>query len=212
VTSWEVREVSLEVVDGLCRQHHGYGGSGKVAAYSFGVYEGDRLVAAYAWQPPPPGAAKKVCPEAPSGVLALSRMVAVPKDVRSLRHVSKPLRLMRDRLLDRTRWPVLVSYHDEGQGHTGHVYRCSGFELTERTPSRFFVVGGVRVSRYRGGETRVPAGAESGTTVLGRWEHWACSRGEADRWMQAHGWELREIPGKVWRSGAQAHRWVRVGR
>lgn len=72
MTSWEVREVSLEVVDDLCRKHHGYGGSGKVAAYSFGVYEGDRLVAAYAWQPPPPGAAKKVCPEAPSGVLGAS--------------------------------------------------------------------------------------------------------------------------------------------
>jgi hypothetical protein len=81
VTSWEVREVSLEVVDGLCRQHHGYGGSGKVAAYSFGVYEGDRLVAAYAWQPPPPGAAKKVCPEAPSGHCPM-----LPSDETNLAH------------------------------------------------------------------------------------------------------------------------------
>jgi hypothetical protein len=31
-------------------------------------------------------------------------------------------------LIDRTRWPVLVTYSDIGQGHTGHVYKCSGWE------------------------------------------------------------------------------------
>jgi tRNA U34 5-carboxymethylaminomethyl modifying GTPase MnmE/TrmE len=57
---------------------------------------------------------------------------ALPREERRLRHISKPLkRQMRD-LIDRTRWPVLVTYSDEGQGHLGHVYKCSGWQKTTR--------------------------------------------------------------------------------
>lgn len=78
----------LEAVRSLCEQHHGYQSAGGLATYSFGAYDDalgfleKRLVAGYTWQPPSPGAAKSVCPEAPHAVLALSRMVAVPKGAR----------------------------------------------------------------------------------------------------------------------------------
>lgn len=103
-------------VKDLCAKFHGYHGAGSVAVYAFGVYEDGEIVAAYAWQPPPLGGAKSVCPQAPHGVLSLSRMVAVPRDQRRLNHVSKPLRYQMRGLIDRTRWPVLVTYSDEGEG------------------------------------------------------------------------------------------------
>ena len=83
---------SLEVARDLCKSYHGYKSAGGWATYSFAVMEDGRGVAAYVWQPPPPGAAKSVCPEEPAAVLALSRMVAVPKEQRKLKHVSKPSR------------------------------------------------------------------------------------------------------------------------
>ena len=68
-SSYDLRECPLSVVDALCASHHGYGGASATATYSFAVYEDGRAVAAYAWQPPPPGAAKSVCPEAPPACL-----------------------------------------------------------------------------------------------------------------------------------------------
>ena len=127
-----IEPCSLDVVRDLCAEYHGYGSAGGVSVYAWAVIENARAVAGYSWQPPAPGAAVSVCPEAPAGVLALSRMVAVPKAHRALKHVSKPLREQMWRLIDRTRWPVLVTFSDEGQGHTGYVYQCAGWEKTTR--------------------------------------------------------------------------------
>ena len=117
-------------VKALCSMFHGYGGSGSVFTYAFGVYEAGHIIAAYAWQPPPLPSAMSVCKRAPQAVLALSRMVAVPRAERHLNHVSRPLRHQMKRLIDRTRWPVLITYSDKSLGHTGHVYKCSGWRAT----------------------------------------------------------------------------------
>lgn len=210
--SYDLRLCSLSVVEDLCSRFHSYGGASSTATYAFAVYEDDEVVAAYAWQPPPPGAAKNICPEAPSAVLALSRMVAVERGDRKLAHVSKPLRRQMKVLIDRTRWPVLVTYHDEGQGHTGHVYKCSGWTLTRQGESRAFYVDkhGNRASRYSNGKTGTEGLTKGGSTRVHRWEHWTCEKGKADAWLEAHGWRRVLIPGKVWRSGNQAHRWERI--
>lgn len=208
---YDIRPITMNEVRALCERFHGYGSSGSVAVYAFGVYEGETLVAAYAWQPPPVGAAKSICPEAPAGVLALSRMVAVPKSERALAHVSKPLRVVMRRMIDRTRWPVLVTYSDEGQGHTGHVYKCSGWQKTVRNCLPFYVdAEGKRVSCYSAGKTDRKRFKQGGVTYLQRWEHRACPAGETDKFMHNAGWRRVPIPGKVWRSGAPAHRWERV--
>lgn len=209
--AYDLRETSLSVVRDLCERFHGYGSMGKFAASAFAVFEGSVPVAGYAWQPPPPGAAKSVCAEAPFGVLALSRMVAVPREARLLRHVSKPLRRQMTRLLDRTRWPVLVTYSDEGQGHTGHVYKCSGWQPTTRTERPFFVdVDGHRASSYSNGRHGGRELVFGGTTFVQRWEHWVCERGDAARWMHDHGWRRVPVPGRLWRSGNQAFTYERV--
>lgn len=200
----------LNTVRTLCEQFHGYRSAGGVAAYCFSVVEGNDVVAAYSWQPPPPGAAASVCPEAPAGVLSLSRMVAVPKDQRQLAHVSKPLRIQMRRLVDRGRWPVLVTYSDEGHGHTGHVYKCSGWEKTTRKRvSVLTFADGSRASRYSNGKTGGRDLVCAGSTWIQRWEHWICPRGQAAAWMADHGW--RRVPtGRKYRSGADAFRWEKA--
>jgi hypothetical protein len=206
----DIRPCTLDEVRALCVAHHGYGSAGSVAVYAFGVYEDGRLVAAYAWQPPPPGAAASVCPEAPAGVLALSRMVAVPRAERRLNHVSKPLRVQMKRLVDRTRWPVLVTYSDEGQGHTGYVYACSGWTPTTRRMTDVRTDDtGARASRYSNGRTGGRALLIAARTTIQRWEHRACPAGETAAFMARHGW--RRVPtGSVLRSGNVAYRWVRL--
>lgn len=202
---FDLRPIAMDEVRALCVAYHGYASAGAVAVYAWGVHEDGRLVAAYAWQPPPPGAAASVCPEAPYGVLALSRMVAVPKKERVLKHISKPLKKQMKRLIDRTRWPVLVTYSDEGEGHNGYTYQCSGWEKTARAQVRIYEKDGKRASAYSNGGFGKRELDAAGKTWVQRWEHWACARGEAKKWMEGHGWERVVVEGKVWRSGNPAY-------
>ena len=209
--SYVMRQCSLGVVEDLCSRYHGYGGAGGTKTYAFAVYEGERVVAAYAWQPPPPGSAKSVCPEAPQSVLSLSRMVAVPRSLRELNHISKPLRRQMRVEIDRGRWPVLVTYHDEGQGHTGHVYKCSGWTATKRSRVPVFEdESGRRVSRYSNGKTLKRDTQRCGFTHIQRWESWACPLGSVRSHMESSGWQRVPVPGKVWKSGNQVYRYMKV--
>ena len=207
---FDLRRARREEVLSLFERFHGYRSLGRMAVYLFAVYEDGAPVAAFSWQPPPPGAAVSVCPEAPAGVLALSRMVATPRATRRLRHISKPLRAQMRRLIDRGRWPVLLTYSDASLGHTGHVYKCSGWEKTTTAIVPFFEnASGQRQSRYANGETGSRGDLlKAGVTTIQRWEHWVCERGRAAEWMSAHGWKREPIDGKRWASGNQAYRWV----
>lgn len=205
--SYDIRPCTIGDVKVFCSRFHGYHGAGKVAVYAFGVYEDGAIVAAYAWQPPPLGSAKNVCPDAPYGVLALSRMVAVPRAQRRLNHVSKPLRYQMRGLIDRTRWPVLVTYSDEGEGHTGYVYKCSGWQKRGASERPWYTCNGERVSSYRDGHDDLTGLEKGGMTTIQRWEHWIDPDPKA--WMEVHGWRRVAVPGKRWRSGAQAYTWER---
>lgn len=206
--SYTLVSAKLADVRHLFESHHGYKSTGNACTYCFAVIEDERAVAAFLWQPPPPAAARSVCPALPHGVLALSRMVAVPHEQRRLRHLRGPLRAQMRRLIDRTRWPVLVTYSDEGQGHTGYVYRVSGWTPKEkRRAATFTDAQGRRVSSYSNGVSRTPEGATRGETVIRRWEHWICDDVVAH--FASH-WRRVAIPGKVWRSGAQAYTYERV--
>lgn len=207
---FDIRPCTIGDVKAMCEQFHGYGSASNAATYAFGVYETGKIVACYAWQPPPPGAALSVCPEAPAGVLSLSRMVAVPRDARLLKHISKPLKLQMSTLIDRGRWPVLVTYSDEGQGHNGYVYQCSGWTPTTRSVRETFEdpATRARASRYSAGFTGKRELERTGTTTIQRWEHWACARGEAARHMELHGWS-RESAGKRYANGKHAFTWTK---
>jgi hypothetical protein len=203
-----MRRCSLAEVQALCKSFHGYGGAGGSATYTFGVYEDARIVAAYAWQPPPTGSALSVCATAPAGVLSLSRMVAVPRADRVLNHVSRPLRQQMKHGINRARWPVLVTYSDEGEGHTGHVYKCSGWKPTHRATYPIYTdASGKRTSSYRNGQSNHTGLTQCGETTIQRWEHWIDADPAA--WMARHGWQRVAVPGKTWANGKQAHTWRR---
>lgn len=206
---WDLRRSTRAEVLPLFEQHHGYKSLGSSLTYCFAVYEDGTPVAAFVWQPPPPGAAKSVCPEAPAGVLALSRMVAVPKAQRRLKHISKPLRYQMHHLIDRSRWPALVTYSDEGEGHNGYVYQCSGWTATTRAKRPVSENElGERVSAYSNGA--YDTSRRVGTTWIQRWEHWVCPAGlNADEWMARYGWRRVAVEGKTWSNGSQRHTWVR---
>lgn len=205
--SYDLRPCKPSEVEHLFKEYHGYkSGAGNFPTYCFAVFESGKPVAAFTWKVPAPGAAKSVCPACPNGVLALSRMVAVPREQRKLKHISKPLRRQMKFLIDRTRWPVLITYADEGEGHNGFVYKCSGWTPTLRA-QRNVAIGpnGERVSTYtNGGRSKFEV---VGKTWLQRFEDWACTPDEVGTWLEDHGWERVPIPGKVWKSGNSAGRW-----
>lgn len=205
--SYELVEVTRADVLTLFADHHAYRSAGRVCTYAYAVLERGAPVAAFLWQPPPPQAAKAVCAACPQGVLSLSRMVAVPHDKREIRHISRPLRRQMRKLIDRTRWPVLVTYSDESVDHTGYVYKCSGWQPTERHKARTFTIDGARVSRYANGAAGVPEGATPGWAWIQRWEHNVCDDPAA---LFAAHWRSELVPGKVWRSGSPARTYVRI--
>lgn len=214
--AYDIRPCTIDDVARLCAAHHGYASAGDVAVCCQGVYEGGRVVAAFAWQPPPAGAAKSACPEVPGGVLSLSRMVAVPKDERALRHISKPLRIIMRHVIDRTRWPVLITYSDESLGHLGYVYKCSGWQperdtkgnLVRRSSASYENADGQRVSAYSAGKSRAATLVRIANKITLRWAHQISPTPLA--YMTDYGWEQVPIPGKVWRSGKQAHTWTNL--
>lgn len=210
--AYDLRVATRAEILSLVERHHGYRSLGNQMTYCFAVYENGVAVAAFSWQPPPPGSAKAVCPEAPGGVLSLSRMVAVPHEERKMRHISRPLRRQMRTLIDRTRWPVLVTYSDEGQGHTGHVYKCSGWTPTVRSKRPVYETeDGRRASSYANGQHGTRELKAAGYTWVRRWEHRVGKRGEADKWMAKHGWSRVLVPGKHWANGQQAYTYSRDG-
>lgn len=195
--AYDLRTAKRSEVLALFETHHGYRSLSNHLTYCFAIFESGRIVAAFAWQPPPPGAAKAVCPEAPQGVLALSRMVAVDRCDRKLKHISKPLRRQMAQLIDRTRWPVLVTYSDEGQGHNGFVYQCSGWTATVRSKRPISQdAGGARRSIYSNGKAGARPLERAGFTHIQRWEQRACPPGQAAELMAAAGWKKSGDRGK----------------
>lgn len=206
---FDIRPVKLSEVEHLFQKYHPYKGAGAVFSHIFAAFEDDKIVAAFAWKPPPPGAAKDVFPEAPQCVLSLARMVAVPKTERRMKHISKPLRQIMKQHLDRVRWPVLISYHDEAL-HTGHTYACAGWTKTSRKFSnKYLDESGARSSIYKAGRTTTEGLTKVEGSYIQRWEHWSCSKLEALDLFNTR-WNRVALPG-TWRSGQPKGAWVPRG-
>jgi hypothetical protein len=106
------------------------------------------LMGAALWLPPTRRAAEAVAGESWEGVLCLSRL-AVHPDLP--RNAASFLLAASMRLLDRDRWPVLLTYADMHHGHTGAIYKATGWRLDAVTNSgTYFVKDGRQVGRKRG--------------------------------------------------------------
>jgi hypothetical protein len=156
---WEVRPCDLSIAQSLTARFHYSGGGSNTGTLTCGLWQRSAWLdidchGASWWIPPTKSAGAFSHPENPQGVLALSRLVVVPdapKNAASflLRHSM--------RFIDRGRWPVLVTYADEWQGHTGGIYKAlkdAGWEEAGWTkPERTYTLEGRMVSRKKGPKT-----------------------------------------------------------
>lgn len=89
------------------------------------------------------------------GVLALSRLAIEPE---MPGNAASFLMAASIREIDRERWPVLVTYADDWRGHTGAIYRATGWREDGRTkPEATWTLNGRMVSRKAGPRTRTRA-------------------------------------------------------
>lgn len=169
---WVVSECSNRTVKAFIRKYHAYGSDGGNATLCHGVFEGEKLVACFTWKQAIIGLAKSVRPHDPQGVLSLSRMVAVPKTERQLKHISKPLKVVMNSMLDRARYPHLVTFSDRSLGHNGFVYLCSGWTKTGESYGEVWTDElGNRKSPSSNGKSVRECLFKTGVKVMDRWEH-----------------------------------------
>ena len=154
---WEVRPVTLEVAQDItCHYHYARGGSNTAVAThglfrigSFWEYDCSGIAW---WLPPTKPAAMNTFAENWRGVLSLTRLVIVP-DVP--KNACSFLLSRSMKLLDRDRWPCLVTYADPWQGHTGTIYKATNWQLAGRSkPEYIYVKDGRMLSRKIGPKTR----------------------------------------------------------
>ena len=108
------------------------------------------------WQPPTRTAAESVAGADWRGVLCLSRLAldpAVPTNGASF------LLGRSMKLIDRDRWPVLLTYADTSHGHTGAIYKATNWTCLGPSPAGDVWIGpnGEQRGRKRGGRTLTAA-------------------------------------------------------
>jgi hypothetical protein len=155
---WEVRAVTLETCQRLVAEYHYAGGGSNTATYRHGLFkrgafwEAECMGVAW-WIPPTQHAAKATYPDDWQGVLSLSRLVIhpdVPKNACSFLLASSM------RMIDRSRWPCLVTYASERMGHIGTIYKATNWAYAGKTkPEPVYINGnGVEVARKAGPVSR----------------------------------------------------------
>lgn len=158
--AWEVRDADIGVARRLVTAEHYSRGASNTATYLHGLWPADEFWAERCqgvawWIPPTRSAAEATYPPNWKGVLALSRLAitpATPKNAASFLIAGSRRRI------DRERWPCLVSYADEWQGHTGAIYLADNWRFVGKTkPERVYVRNGRMVARKAGQRTRTHA-------------------------------------------------------
>ena len=112
-SEWAVRPIALAVCQDMVEREHYSGGGANTATYRHGLFELARPAAIRGiawWLPPTKAAAKFIYPEDWQGVLALSRL-AIEPDVP--KNAATFLLARSRKMIDRKRWPCLVTYADK---------------------------------------------------------------------------------------------------
>ncbi len=159
-SDFEVRTVALTVATEIVRRFHYAGGAANTATYLHGlfrkgeIFDGQCLGVAW-WIPPTKSAALATYPKNWQGVIALSRLAIDP----SVPPNGCSFLIGRSRrLIDRERWPCLVTYADEWGGHEGGIYRATNWTYAGKTkPERTYTIDGRMTARKAGPKTRTHA-------------------------------------------------------
>lgn len=150
---WLVESIPHSEAIAAIRLWH-YSQSAPNTGQTHGLYRVDgypmtSLAGAALWLPPTRRAAEAVAGDRWKGVLSLSRLVCEPG---APRNAASFLLSRSMRLIDRDRWPVLLTYADTRHGHTGAIYKAAGWRLDAETNAGSYFVSatGVQVGRKRG--------------------------------------------------------------
>lgn len=169
---FDIRYINPDRVERMYETYHGYRKGAGYGVYSFAVYEGEKVVAHYLFKQAIAGLAKSVSPVNPQSVLSLSRMVALPKSERKLKHISKPLMYIIKREIDQKKYRHIVTFSDRSLGHNGYVYQCCGFKQNGITYSEVWEdYMGRRTCPSSSGKSVREALTKKGHAILDRWEY-----------------------------------------
>ncbi len=147
----------MKTVQNLVVKFHYSKGGSNTAVYRHGLFKrgSEECLGAAWWIPPTKTAANATYPQDWRGVLNLTRLAInprVPKNGASFL-LGKSMRM-----IDRDRWPCLVTYADEMQGHTGAIYKATNWEYVGMTAKEAtFFKGDRMIARKAGPKTRTHA-------------------------------------------------------
>jgi len=153
-SDWYVDDTSIEEARDLVERFHYSKGASNTRVYVHGLYRksDNALLGVAWWLPPTKSCGKKTYPENPQGVLSLSRLVVHP-DVPI--NAATFLMASSRKLIDRDRWPCLVTYADTWRGHDGAIYKADNWQYVGLTkPQKVYVKDGRMVARKCGPKTR----------------------------------------------------------
>ena len=154
---WQVRSVDIVVARRLIVAEHYARRAANTAVYCHGLFRKwafweEECEGVAWWIPPTRSAAEATYPANWEGVLTLSRL-AIRPDVPV--NAASFLVGASIRLIDRERWPCLLTYADTMMGHTGAIYRATNWRYVGMTnPESAFSIKGKLRSRKRGDQTR----------------------------------------------------------
>lgn len=158
---WKVDTCSMEQAIEIVTRLHYAAGAANTAAFRHALYPREawplEVKGVALWLPPTPDAARATFPEGdPWRVLTLSRLVIDP-DVPT-NGASFLMGASTKLVAASGKWDCLVTYADERQGHTGAIYKATGWEYVGMTKSeRIYVKDARMVSRKAGPKTRTHA-------------------------------------------------------
>jgi len=155
---WFVAPVGVALARSIVEANHYARGASNTATYLHGLYRsadsffGQECFGVAWWIPPTKSAALATFPENWRGVLSLSRFVVVPGVPKN----ACTFLLSRSRkMIDRSKWPCLVTYADTWRGHSGTIYKADNWTYCGLTGAgATFTLNGVMVSRKAGPKTR----------------------------------------------------------
>jgi hypothetical protein len=156
-SEWRVDVVSLRTAQRIVEKYHYAVGGSNTGTYVHGLFRfneffDEQCLGVAWWLPPTRSAALATYPINCEGVLSLSRLAILPGvPANACSFVVSRSR----KLIDREKWPCLVTYADEWRGHTGAIYRADNWQYVGLTkPQPVYQINGRLTSRKAGPRTR----------------------------------------------------------
>jgi len=152
-SEWYVDTIPLSQAREFVEKLHYAKGGSNTRVYTHGLFSKEtKICHGITWWLPPTKSAALATYSDWQKVLSLSRLVVVPEAPYNSCSflLSKSMKL-----IDRVRWPCLVTYADEWQGHKGTIYYATNWEYKGLTkPQRIYVKDKRMIARKAGPKTR----------------------------------------------------------